>query len=264
MLAFVQKQNQSTTITDVTGSAKAMNLTQTEINGLQIAPYTYGCGDSMRYVELYVDLMYAERPTVTLITPTGTVGTSFVRTSWTYTQGSDDARGPVSGEDFTAATIAAGGFDPDLDRVVGLGEHGVVGDQPDHRRADHRRHRPRLLHQGRPDGQWGVALVGVDVGHVHSRRHPADADIGGGDGIDGVDQCDRHPFRCRGGMDDGAGATLDRLRHHLGIRPRGVRGDSVGDHVHDRGLRGADGNQLSVPGAGHQHHRHGRARRRHG
>lgn len=110
--------NATTTITTFTGSYVPASLSQTEIDGLQIlvaAPYAI----SVRFVELYLDIVHAAQPTVALTNPTGTVTTSSPSAAWSYTQGSDG--GPQTHYQvkvFTSAVVAGGGFSPDTSTSI--------------------------------------------------------------------------------------------------------------------------------------------------
>lgn len=102
----------TTTITTFTGAYVVASLSQTQIDGLQIRPSSLSA--AARWVELYLDIVHAAQPTVTISTPTGTVTTSSPTTAFTYTQGSDG--GPKTHHQikvFTDAVFDGGGFDPD-------------------------------------------------------------------------------------------------------------------------------------------------------
>lgn len=116
-VAWVQT-TATTTITTYTGSSAAVNLTQAQVDALQLKVQSNTLGD-VRFVELYADLTYATVPTVTLLTPTGTITTSEATATWTYTQGSDGgAQSRFQVKVFDSVTIAGGGFDPDTSTAL--------------------------------------------------------------------------------------------------------------------------------------------------
>lgn len=99
------------TPTTTTGSAAAVSLSQTQIDALYLSISTIS---GVRVHELYLDLVYATLPTVSVSAPTGTVTTTTAPAAvWTYTAGSDgDIQSRYQVRSFTAAQYGIGGFDP--------------------------------------------------------------------------------------------------------------------------------------------------------
>jgi len=109
----------TTAITSYTGAYVPAVWTQAQVDGLTLQEDVTHASIATRYVELYVDLVYATVPTVVILSPTGTTALSSPTVQWTYTQGSDG--GPQSryrAKVFTAAVIAGGGFDPETSTAV--------------------------------------------------------------------------------------------------------------------------------------------------
>lgn len=104
----------TTAIVTYTGNYYPTTWTQTQIDGLVLQVANEHASVACRYLELYVDLMYATVPTVVVNAPTGTTTLSLPTATWTYTQGSDG--GPQSRywwKVFDSATYGGGGFDPE-------------------------------------------------------------------------------------------------------------------------------------------------------
>lgn len=103
---------------DFVGPSFAMNLSQTEIDGLRMIvstpeqPFLLAFCDVM---ELYVDVVFAEQPTVEVTAPTGTVtATSSPVATWEHTPGDDGgAQSRFELAVFSATQYGiGGGFDP--------------------------------------------------------------------------------------------------------------------------------------------------------
>lgn len=97
---------------DYTSTFVSIGLSQSQINDLVLA--VTAAGGVVDVTKASLSLIIAEPPTVSVSSPTGTIGTPTPNVQWTYTQGSDG--GPQSKyrvKVFTAAQYGAGGFDPE-------------------------------------------------------------------------------------------------------------------------------------------------------
>lgn len=97
-----------------TAPAVAGTFTQAEIDDFTIRVIN-GYVHAVRIAELYIDLVYATKPTCTMSAPTGTVHlTTSPTVSWAHTAGSDGGtQTRYQVKVFTDAQVVAGGFDPD-------------------------------------------------------------------------------------------------------------------------------------------------------
>lgn len=94
-------------------------LLDADIDGIRVfvnnGTIDFGTTPTFEQSEIYLDILYANPPSVTGTAPSGTVTTTTAPTAtWLYTQGTDG--GPESSYQvkvFTAAQYGAGGFSPD-------------------------------------------------------------------------------------------------------------------------------------------------------
>jgi len=111
--------------------------TQTTVNNLRtkVTEYQDSTNRSNVY-ELYIDVDIATKPTVTVVTPNGTVTTTASpAVSWDYTDTDGDSQSYYQIKVFTAAQYTAGGFDPetststyDSGEIAGSDTDAVVND----------------------------------------------------------------------------------------------------------------------------------------
>lgn len=105
----------STTFATIAGSAIATSFTQAQINAATMA-FNYTIFNSSQLIaEGYLDIIYADQPTASAVTPSGAITTTRQPTiGWTFTQGTDGAGGQTyfRVKIFSAAQYGAGGFDP--------------------------------------------------------------------------------------------------------------------------------------------------------
>lgn len=105
------------TIQDITGSYVPVTWTQSNVDQVLLAAGVYGEGDSsVRFYELYIDLMYVTQPSVAVdaVSPDPYTASTIVPISWVNTldaDGGGQTRYEV--KVFTDAQYGAGGFDPD-------------------------------------------------------------------------------------------------------------------------------------------------------
>lgn len=129
----------TSTITTYAGAWTAATLSQSDIDGLTLAFRSQIQADSVRFMELYADVVYATQPTATITTPTGDptyTGTNKPTIEWTYAQGSDGgAQSRFEVKVFTQTQVAAGGFDADTTTPVHTSGE-VLGSATSHIIAD--------------------------------------------------------------------------------------------------------------------------------
>lgn len=103
----------TTAFAEVVGAYVPVSWTQADVDAVQ-AGAGLGQGDSIRYAELYIDLVYALVPSVAVSGPTGNITTTNTPTvTWVHTAGTDG--GPQSRyrvRVFSAAQYGAAGFNP--------------------------------------------------------------------------------------------------------------------------------------------------------
>jgi len=116
------------TITDYSGSAAAVTLTQAEVDAAQLWMSCINGGTDVRVMEIYWDLTYVTVPTTVAVLPTGSVTTTTAPVvTWTHTAGSDGgAQTKYQVKIFSAAQYNLAGFNADTSvATVDSGE--VVG-----------------------------------------------------------------------------------------------------------------------------------------
>jgi hypothetical protein len=89
--------------------------TQTKIDDLVVRFIDYGAaGDRAQILEVFVDVVTASQPTLTVSTPTGAqTDTSFPTVTWSYADSDGDPQSAFQVKIFTAAQYGASGFDVD-------------------------------------------------------------------------------------------------------------------------------------------------------
>ncbi|MEP7114760.1 MAG: hypothetical protein ABI862_15945 [Ilumatobacteraceae bacterium] len=130
----------SAAITDLIGAYVPVSWAQTDIDSLQ-ASFDIGSGslDLVRFVEAYIDVVYALQPSTAVSAPTGVVtNTTQPTVAWTHTPGTDG--GPQSNYQvrvFSAAQYGIAGFNPatspaiyDSGIVTSTATSAVVGPLP--------------------------------------------------------------------------------------------------------------------------------------
>lgn len=99
------------------GGGSPVSLTQAEVDALRVSARTIEDGGSIRFAELYLDLVYALVPVANITYPTGTPAittTNKPTYTWTHTPGSDGgSQSFYEIKVYTAAQYGAGGFSPD-------------------------------------------------------------------------------------------------------------------------------------------------------
>ncbi|MCK9929317.1 hypothetical protein MXD62_19395 [Frankia sp. Mgl5] len=93
----------------------------TTVNGLQLR--LYGSSNSIHVHEVYCDVTYDQAPTVTLLTPTGTVATPYPVHTWAYADAEGGQQGAYQIGIWPRATAEGSGFNPE----VAPGINGVTG-----------------------------------------------------------------------------------------------------------------------------------------
>lgn len=125
---------------DYVGAPVGYSLTQAQVDALSVlcGVAAGGAGD-FDVSELYLDILYATQPTVSVSAPTGTLtSTNSPTVAWGYNPGTDGgAQTQYRVRTFTAAQYGAGGFDPatsvathDTGVVLGAATSAVVGPLP--------------------------------------------------------------------------------------------------------------------------------------
>lgn len=121
-----------------TGPAAAGALTQAELDDLTIRVLNVD-PDAARIAELYLDVVYATVPTVSVAAPSGTVSlTTSPTVSWSHTAGDDGgSQTHYQVKVFTAAQVVVAGFNPstatplfDTGEVIGSGSSVAAGPLP--------------------------------------------------------------------------------------------------------------------------------------